>query len=486
MANVGIDEATPSAPVARSMAKGFASLFSSRVLATGLQIVSFALLANHLGPAGLGIYTTAISFVSLFKMATSFGFRGVVLREVAQRPERESELVPNLVYLRAGLGAMAYVVLAIVVVVAGYEPQNRDAALIAGLYLVLLAFESFYIPLEVRLRMGWAAVADVVEAVVLVVGIFLLGRAGVGINGFLWLYVAANACNLVIVSVAALRMSVLRWRPSPARWRELLAPAAQLGLAELLIGLYFRLDLLVLARFKPEDDVGQYGAAVRFLVTFNLLQVLVMTVLGPVLARSVVEGTDVLERRYARAVNLMCVIGFPVAVGGAMTAWRVVPALPGFSEFSGAGVALSILAPGVALMFVGSITSNVLVNAHLQRRFLAIAALGLVSVIVLNALLIPGYSYIGAAITTTVTEALVVGASILTVRKRLGISPDYRRFGRILLACAVMAAVLLPGYLVHPLLQAAVGAAAYAAVVLPLGALRRDDLDGIRRQEAPA
>lgn len=463
------------------MAGGFVYLLASRLAATGLQFVSFALLAAALGPAGLGIYTYAISFTSLFKMATSFGFRGVVLREVAQRPEREAQLIPNLVYLRAGLGGVAYAALATVAIVAGYEEANRDAALIAGLYLIILALESFLIPLEVRLRMGWAAVADIVEASVLVIGILVLRAAGAGINDYLWLYVGANACNLVLVTIVAIRNGDFRWRPLPRLWRMLLAPAAQMGLAELLIGLYFRLDLLVLARFKPDDDVGQYGAAVRFLVTLTLLQVLTLTVLGPVLARSFVEGTEVLQRRYRRAIHLMGIIGFPVAVGGAMTAWRLIPALPGFGEFAGAGVALSILSPAIALMFVGSITSNVIINAHLQRRFLAIAFLGLVTVVVLNALLIPPFSYIGAAITTTITEAVVVAASIRTVRKELGIRPDYRRFGRLLLACAVMAAVLVPGYFVHPYLQVAAGAAVFAAVLLPTGALRREDLKGALR-----
>lgn len=465
--------------VATSVARGFAFLLGSRLVATGLQFASFALLASFLGPRGLGVYTYAISFAALFKLATSFGFRGVVLREVAQRPEREAELLPNLVYLRAALGASAYGLLVGAVVVAGYQQRDREAAMIAGLYLVLLAFESFLIPLEVRLRMGWSAIADIVESVVQVVGILVLGQLDVGVNAYLWLYVVANVCHLLLVTGVAVRMTRFRWRPRLPLWRELVRPAAQLGLAELLIGLYFRIDLLVLARFKPDEDVGQYGAAVRFLVSLNLLQVLALTLLGPVLARSVVEGARILERRYRRAIHLMTVVGLPVAVAGAMTAWRAVPELPGFAEFEGAGRALAILAPAAALMFLGSITSNVIINAHLQRDFLRIAALGLLSVVVLNAALIPGFSYIGAAVATTATEVLVVGCSLSVLHRRLGITWDVRRLNRVVLASAVLAAALVPGYFLHPFLQLALGALAYGIALLPTGAFRWSDLAGM-------
>lgn len=465
--------------VTQSVARGFAFLLGSRLVATGLQFVSFALLASVLGPRGLGVYTYAISFAALFKLATSLGFRGVVLREVAQRPEREAALLPNLVYVRAVLGAAAYAVLVGAVVIAGYERRDQEAAMIAGLYLIILAFESFLIPLEVRLRMGWSAVADVIEAVVQVVGILVLAHFESGVNGYLWVYVGANACNLLLVTVTALRFTELRWRPRLATWKALIRPAAQLGLAELIIGLYFRIDLLVLARFKPDDDVGQYGAAVRFLVTLNLLQVLALTLLRPVLARSVVEGREVLERRYRRAIHLMTLIGVPVAIGGAMTAWRAVPELPGFGEFEGAGRALSILAPAAALMFLGSITSSVIINAHLQREFLRIAFLGLLSVAVLNALLIPPWSYIGAAVATTLTEALVVACSLVVLRNRLSITWDHRRLGRVVLASLVMAAVLVFGYAVHPFVQLAAGVLAFLAAIFPTGAFRWDDLAGM-------
>jgi O-antigen/teichoic acid export membrane protein len=459
--------------------KGFVALLGSRLTVTGLQFVAFALLASYLGPSGMGIYTYAVSFTSLFEVATSLGFRAAVQREVAQQPDSEAHLIPNLAYLRSGLAVGAYGILAIVVVVSGYRSEARTAALVAGLYLLTVALESFVIPLEVRLRVGWIAVADVLEGVVLLVAFVVLGSMGAGAVAFLWVYVAANALNAIVCLVVASVITDFDWRPKFSTWGELLRPAAQIGVAELLIGLYFRLDLLILARFKPAADAGQYGAAVRFLVTIGLVHVLVMTILGPVMARSFVEGPDVLARRYRRAVHLITLVAFPLAVGGAMTAWRFVPTIPGFGEFDGAGRALSILAPSTALIFIGSLTSRLLLAAHLQGQLLRISAVGLVTVLVLNAALIPPFSYIGAAVATTVAELVVVGLGLRVARRELGISIDVAHARRALRGVAVMAVALVPGYLVHPWVQIGFAAICYVVALLPTGALRWSDIAGV-------
>lgn len=459
--------------------KGFLSLLGSRLAVTGLQFVAFALLASYLGPQGMGIYTYALSFTALFEVATSLGFRAAVEREVTQRPEAEAALIPNLAYLRGALAGIAYAALAVVVVATGYRSEAREAAMVAGLYLLTVSVESFIIPLEVRLRVGWVALADVVEAVVLLGAFVVLGSQGAGPVAFLWAYVGANALQVGFCFLVAVRVTDFEWRPRLHLTRPLLRPAFQIGLAELLIGLYFRLGLLVLTRLKSDGDAGQYGAAVRFLVTIGLLHVLVMTVLGPVLARSFVEGPEMLARRYRRSIHLMSLVAFPAAVGGAMTAWRLVPTLPGFAEFEGAGLALSIMSPAVAGIFLGSLTSRVLLGAHRQQSLVRISAVSLVTVVVLNLLLIPPFSFLGAAIATTAAELVVLGLGVRAVRREVGIGVDQAALVRASRAALVMAVALIPGYFVHPWIQVGVGVVVYLAAVLPTGALRWGDVAGV-------
>jgi O-antigen/teichoic acid export membrane protein len=209
-----------------------------------------------------------------------------------------------------------------------------------------------------------------------------------------------------------------------------------------------------------------------------------MQVVSPVLSRSFVESGQALPRRFARAAHLMAVLAVPVAVAGAMTADRVVPVIPGFASYEGAGDALAILAPGAALIYLGTLVQGTLVSAHLQRQLLAIAAVGLVVNVVLNVALIPPFSYIGASVATTVTEGAILVMSLWVARRWAGLLWPIDRLLPLLLAAGVMALALVAGFALEPVLQLVVGLVAYV-VALPLTrALTWSDLSGVIKRDA--
>lgn len=474
----------PEDRVARRMTRGFVALSAGRVATLGLQLVAFALVAADLGPAGVGAYTFAVAFYSLFAYVTNFGVRAIAMRDIAQQPERERDLVTNLFYLRVLAGGAAYGVLVVVLLLGGYSGIERQAALVTGVLLVVLALESFQVILEVRLRMGWVSIAGVVQGAVLAGGSSAVAASGGGVVAFLWVFVASNVANFAIVATVALRQSGrLHWRPRPGVWWALARAAVLLGLAQLCITLYYRLDLLILAAIKPEDDVGQYGAAYRVLETFVVVPSLAMTVLTPVIAASVVAGKEVLQRRYGHLLHLIAILSFPVAVAGLLTASRVFPAVPGFAEFGGGGDALAILAVAAPCIFFGTALSAVLVSGHEQGRLLGVSFAGLLVNLALNVALIPPFSYRGAAVATSITEIVVVTGLVLSIRRHLGVTWPWRQVLRAARASLVMAVVLVLASPLPPFAQLALGLVAYAVALLPTGSLRWDDLGGLMGAE---
>jgi O-antigen/teichoic acid export membrane protein len=465
--------------VAAAVTRGFATLFAGRGLVTALQFVTLGLLASHLGPSGLGVYTFALAIAAVFRALPDFGLSPIATRDVAQRPEHEPWLLPNLAYLRLALGCVAYALLAVTVTVFDFGAGSASGALIAGLVL-LVALDIFRASIEVRLRFGVIVLADLVEAAATVAVVAILVAADAGVESVLWTYVALKAVNSIIVLVAARRLTTFDWRPRVDRWRTLLATALPVGAAGVLATVYFKVDAVVLAALKPAADVGQYGVAYRFMEALLVVPALMMAVLAPVLSRSFVEREGVVQRRYAQAVHLSSVAAIGVGVGGAMTAWRVLPELPGFASYDGAGVALSVLAPAVGLIFVGTIVQGVLISGHEQWRLLVISAYGLALNVVLIVALIPPFSYVGAAIATLATEVLLVLLSLRAARRRLGLGWPLDRLVRAVAAGAVFAAVVALAYLVDARLQLAFAVAVFWPLAYALGAIGREDVQGFR------
>jgi O-antigen/teichoic acid export membrane protein len=468
--------------VGRRVAQNIIALLGGRIASTIMQFLAFGVIAQYLGPGNLGVYSFAVALATLFRVVPNFGFAPVVARDIAQDPERERELIPNVVYMRFVLGLGAYAILIGFVYAAGYSGANREAALIAGTLLFLLPIDAMASVLQVRLKQGWVALSESIKSFVFLAGVIVLAQMEAPVTHFVWLYVATNVINALIVVIVALRWTKMTWTVRTQLWRAVIASAAPLALANLFIQLYARVDLVILAAVKPAEDVGQYGAAYKFLEAALLLPSLFVGTLLPVFAASFKAGTDVFNRRYGRSVHLITVVALPVAIGGAMTAWRVLPELPGFGSYEGGGVALSILCPAAGLAFVAFVVQGALISGHLQRRVLVISAIGAVFNVLLNLALIFEFSYVGAAIATSATELVVLIWSVHAARTRLDLRWPVERLWKTLLATLAMVLVLAPAYALPAIPQVILGALAYVAAVWVTGAISPLDLEGVLRR----
>ena len=234
----------------RAATRGFLQIFGGRAIALSVQFVAFGLLASYLGPELLGVYTLALGLVVIFRVIPTFGFDPIVTREIAQHPESEAELIPSTALLRALLGVISYGLLALTLLVGGYDSRTTTSVLIAGGVLLLLWTETFRNSLSARLTLGWVAIADALEAIVTLIGVALLVTQNASVNAFLWLYVAAKAINSVVIVSAAIRIAPPSRRLRFGLWRPLLVAATPIGVAGVLITLYTMSGIVVLDRLR--------------------------------------------------------------------------------------------------------------------------------------------------------------------------------------------------------------------------------------------
>src|SRR6185295_20220727 len=91
-----------------------------------------------------------------------------------------------------------------------------------------------------------------------------------------------------------------------------------------------------------------------------------------------------------------------------------------------------------------NVAGNMVVAMDLQRRYIWLAALGLVLNVALNLVLIPEYGIEAAAWVTLGTEMIVVALSTAMVLRRIEMRLSLRRLG-LALAAATVAALAVYG-----------------------------------------
>ena len=387
----------------------------------GSKVASIALyvvMARELGNEGFGVFTFALMYTTLFAALAHFGQDTVLIREVARDRRLVERYFANTVALKLALSVPAILAALGILAVVGVSSQTLQVAALLGLAVTLEAALATVL-----------AVFQSYEVMRYIAGVLLVQRyatAAVGIAA-LWagasvvvvaaVYLGGAVLALVFGLVLLRRVVQPGLRVTPPTWPGLMRAAVPLGVAGVLGTVLFRIDTVILAAFEGASVVGDYGAAYRLFEATLFLGWSIGGAVYPVLAR--LDAIPRLADAYEQALKLCLAAALPLGVGAAVLAEPLVELLYG-SEFEEASAALRLLAPAIALFPLGYLTGLFLVARRRQRFVVGLYAAVTVINILMNLALIPVLSLKGAALTTSVTEVLIVVPAAVVAARMLG------------------------------------------------------------------
>ncbi|MFN2164762.1 MAG: flippase, partial [Anaerolineae bacterium] len=311
-------------------------------------------------------------------------------------------------------------------------------------------------------------------ALVLLMGWGFVGLAGVSI--------AAN-----IVSAAALGLLMVRhcfrpqveWDRQTGKW--MLGTSLPLMINLMLATIFFRINVLLLKPMKGDAVVGYYSAALKYVDGLLIIPQYFTQAIFPLMSRYAATSRDSLMRAYVLSLRLLLIVALPIAAAMPFIAEGLIMVLGGGEYLPDSMIALQIIIWFLPFSFVNSVTQYVLIAID-QQRFLTRAFLiGVVFNITANLLVIPAYSYRGAAVVTILSELVLMAPFYYAVRKHLGPLPWLSLFWQPAVASAVMAVVMwllrgIPWLLLIP-----VGGVVYLVVLTLVGGFRQPDMDLLGR-----
>lgn len=394
----------------------------------GMQIV----LAQTLGPEGLGVYATFLSIVTVLSITCGFGMPLAAIR-----------FIP--VYAAAGAAArlrgfirtaQGLVIATSLLIAAGFcavflaVPALRDqvglavgaAAIIPTFGLATLSagmLQAVGQPLRAELLSGLARTV-LVAALVLASGWLSLASPAVA----LWLTAfAALVTGAATIAVLRRAMPVERAGPRAMDERRAWLDA---GLAFMFamaaLSLIERLDTIMLGTLVGAQAAGIYSVASRMALTVALASTSVLALLAPALARETAAGDRVaLQRSVAVATGLMLALALSIAVVMMAALPWLLPAFgPGFES---AATPLAILLGGQVVVAACGPGGGLLALAGRNRAVVAAAFGAVILDIVLCLVLVPVFGPEGAAVATVATLLAQAVMQAAIARRVLGVDP---------------------------------------------------------------
>jgi O-antigen/teichoic acid export membrane protein len=462
--------------VATSTAFGLAG----RVGVLLLGLASIAITTRYLGPDLYGRFALALSFVALFGVLADAGLTTIIVRELAQKPERTASVLGSALALRSGLAVAAAAAAALVALAMPYPTDVRVAVVIAGIPLICgLLNSAFVAVLQSDLRAGRIAIADVAGRTAALAAVALVAALDLGFYAVVLAAGVGAAVTLALTSLLARAWLPARPQADRATMRRLLVAAAPLGLALALNEAYFRADALIISLSRPFEELGQYALAWRVGELTATLPAAFLVSVFPLLARYVAERDSRMGLALRTAGDVLIYMGTAIAAGGALVAPEIARALGG-EQFEAAATPLRILLVAAAIGFVNGLYGHALIARNLQLAALWLNVLALALNVGLNIALVPAHGVEAAAWTALGCELVLLAGSGWLVRRHLGYLPSFVALARALPAAALMAAAVWP-LREQPLwLSVPVGAVVYVAALALLGGIDRERLAALR------
>lgn len=411
------------------------SSLALRVTAVLASLLASIALARVLGPDQYGVYAFAFALVSMLALPVQMGLPTLITRETAAAvANRDWPLLRGLWRwstrtVFAGSCIVLGMALAGVLLFRSQLSAERELALLAGLPLVpLLAWgQARAAALRGLKRVFLGGFPDdVMRPLLLAALIVLCGLFAVpALNAsFALLLHAAAALAAALFGAIALRRARPRalaeageMRRDTRGWWRAIVPLSLTAGITVVNG---NMDLMVLAVYWPDANVGQYRIA---------LSIAALGVLGhrAVNLGAQAQFVELYEKDRAGLQRLMvrlASLSFALSLGAALLMWFFGEALIGLvygEAYAGAWLPLSILMLGAlahsALGMSGSVLTMTGHEVAVLRFSLAAACLNVVA----NLLLVPSWGLIGAASATAGSLALGELLKYLYARRVLGL-----------------------------------------------------------------
>lgn len=399
-------------------------LIGSRLVVAALGWAGTVLIARHLSLPEFGRFTIIFAVLGLMSIVTDMGIGRIALSGMLDSSDDDpGAFAGAYIVLRTVMGLVGYGLVMLVVMLLGYPAEVVEATAVAAIVIVLATPSSALdVVFQSRMRMGVVGVAGVTGQVAQ----FALTAAIAASGGtVLYFTIPAVLAEIVILALkipAANKLLRIKLRVDLKVWRMLLVEALPLTLGIGLATLYYRVDSVMLSRLDTFDAVGIYGVSYKFIDIVHFAATAVTVPLLTLLVRAWPDDTAEFRSVMRRGAMLLGLLGGIAVVGLFGFAAQLTTLLYGSSYAVGEhATRILIVAQFLTLFSMLGLTCLIAMGKH--RVYPLVMLVGLVLNVGANLVLIPRYSYEGAAAATLGAEVIVVAMLWLLVRRETSIWP---------------------------------------------------------------
>ncbi len=450
----------------QTIAKNTIWLFLGEIVGRVFKLGIIVFATRQLGVEGWGIFSYALAFVSLAYIFADIGINTFLTRELSSNDSDKYKYLSAAFFFKVLLLLLSLIASILIIPYFGSVPLQIPIIITIAVLNFSDSLREFFLSANRALQ---KMEREAYIKIVLSISVTVLGTILLITNPTPLLLSIAYAVGSIIATIVTIAMlpkefRYMKWSFPLSYLKTIFNFAWPFIALTIFSTALVTIDSIMLGQMKSATEVGLYSAAQRIIQFAAIIPIYIGISLFPLLTKNK-HDEGVLAAIFEKTFVLVLAIGLPLSMLCFLLSTSIMTTLFG-TAFASGGQILAILAIVIIADFSYILLNNMVYVKNIQRKFIIASFVGLILNIVMNMSLIPTYGAVGAAISTTAAQVLIMVLNWVQLKRFFSFS-IVPKLGIITIATVLMAVVviILVFLQLHFILIAFVAVLAYITIL---------------------
>jgi O-antigen/teichoic acid export membrane protein len=443
----------------------------ARVMENIFSYLIIVILTRFLGVEGLGQYSFIIAFVFIFFMLTNLGMDTIMVKDLSYDFSNAQKYINNVINFKLLTASISFIIYFATIFFIG-KNEILVALILGGIWQFISSFNSIaYSIARVKQKPKVFIMGRITDRLIVLILGFAVLYFTKSLEYFFIALVLGAILEFIVISEQIINTIKYKFGID---WKFILQILKN-GLPFFLIAIFtticVKMDTIMLSFFDNETVVGLYNAPFKLIQTLNLIPSILLTFGFTHFSRLYFKNKIHFKIMFEKLLEAIIVIIMPIIVGIWFLGDRILKFVYNFNNFE-SFLVFQILIIGSSFIFLTTIMTNAITSANKQKTFAYIGGIGALINLILNFVLIPRYSLLGAGYATLVTYTVMFIIMYIYIYNKMVNFSFFKYLILPLFGSTIMGLLISQILHLNLFIVVAIGAVTYGVILLPFYSIR--------------
>jgi len=377
----------------------------SQVFSSIMGFVFLIYTARYLGETNFGKYNFALSFPALFLIIIDPGISQYIIREFSRDKKLVETYISNIYIIEILLSAIMIIITLLLVNLLNYQTDTVYLVFLFSVYTILNSFTQIFISTFQALeKIKYVAFVNIIQKIILMSSTLIIFSYNYSIIELAYVYILVGIIGFFTAYGLLKKVSRPKTNINIKLCKFIVKKSIPFGFNIFFGILLFRIDTVILSALKNDTAVGIYSAAYNPLMSLTIMMTtVIVSIIYPIMSKYYIYSKENLEKALTFSAKYIALIGFPISAGCIIVAPQIIKLLYE-NQYTSSVLVFQILSLFIPIKLLSGVQAIFLTSINKQNLRTVGVGLSVLLNIVLDILLIPHISYVGAGIATVISE----------------------------------------------------------------------------------